>query len=331
MEYVEGETIEQRIERSAKMEIGEAVDMMIKILEAMGYVHRSKRIHRDIKPSNIMVRPDGTICIIDFGIAKDARIGSTGHTIGQTIGTNGYMSPEQADGNNIDHRTDIYSLGCVFYYMLTGKHAVQKGSNQYETVANILYATMPLLSQSLPEVPPAIERIYEKAVDKNMMHRYQSASEFRQALLDLGNKCNACVTIGSSKDNDIVIDNEFVSRHHLEIRGEERTDRSGSAHYELHLIDHSTNGTGIDGRPLHNSTITLHYSDRNTLPEVLLAARTETPVDWDRVIEILRKKGWMQDKGGNLSEKKTQCTLGKVLICFFILLIVLGIIIFSIN
>ena len=149
MEFIEGETIAQYVHKKGKLSEEEAISIMRKILDAMNYVHkhewRDKNghpvvdsnghvkigcIHRDIKPSNIMIRPNGSICIIDFGIAKDAAIGATGETIGQVMGTNGYMSPEQANGLNIDLRTDIYSLGCVFYFMLTGKHAIPTSNNK---------------------------------------------------------------------------------------------------------------------------------------------------------------------------------------------------------
>lgn len=93
MEYVDGETIEHHVEMAGPYTEFTAKDLMGKILDAMAYIHRMGCIHRDIKPSNIMVRPDGSICIIDFGIAKDMKT-STGKTIGRIIGTDGYMSPE---------------------------------------------------------------------------------------------------------------------------------------------------------------------------------------------------------------------------------------------
>ena len=106
--------------------------MMMKILDALQCVHDSHIVHRDIKPSNIMVRPDGSICLLDFGIAKDLD-NNNGNTIpGSILGTNGYMSPEQAAGYSINYRSDIYAVGCVFFYMLTGHHAFNTLSNEFE-------------------------------------------------------------------------------------------------------------------------------------------------------------------------------------------------------
>lgn len=297
MEFVEGETLEHYIARNGVMPPQEAAGLMCKILEVMQYVHDRQKIHRDIKPSNIMLRPDGSICMIDFGIAKDAKIG-TGNTVGRIIGTDGYMSPEQADGLNIDTRTDIYSLGCVMYYMLTGKNAIQKGSNEYETINTILRFKVQPPSSVVPGIPAYIDNAVMKAMDKNMRLRYQSADEFRRAL-DMGVGSGpraATVTIGSSPDNDIVVHNDYVSRHHLVVNGTLEPDADGVNRHFLEIIDNSTNGTGIDGRPLRHASMKIGYGGRGALPEVLLAARAECPVDWGQVMRILKQRGWNPEK-----------------------------------
>lgn len=297
MEFVEGETLEHYIARNGVMPHAEAARLMCKILEVMQYVHDRQKIHRDIKPSNIMLRPDGSVCMIDFGIAKDAKIG-TGNTVGRIIGTDGYMSPEQADGLNIDTRTDIYSLGCVMYYMLTGKNAIQKGSNEYETINTILRFKVQPPSSVVPGIPAYIDNAVMKAMDKNMRLRYQSADEFRRALdISAGSGSQpATVTIGSSPDNDIVVHNDYVSRHHLVVNGTLEPDADGVNRHFLEIIDNSTNGTGIDGRPLRHASMKIGYGGRGALPEVLLAARAECPVDWGQVMRILKQRGWNPEK-----------------------------------
>ena len=292
MEFVEGETIEQHVNTIGTFALEDAVALMSKILEALQYVHERQRIHRDIKPSNIMLRPDGSICIIDFGIAKDARIGGTGQTVGRVIGTDGYMSPEQARGLHIDHRTDIYSMGCVFFYLLTGQHAVQKGNNDYATVANILNGDMPLPSQTVGGLPTAVDDVFMKAVDKNMMHRYQTAVEFKQALEEACGQATPKITVGSRSDNDIQINNEYVSKHHLIIKGLEQPLTGGAKKFSIELTDNSTNGTGVNGRPLKRSSMVIDYNGTIDLPEVLLAARTECPLNWDEVVSKLKMRGW---------------------------------------
>ncbi len=292
MEYIEGQTVEQRVDAVGSMPMEQAVDLMCKILEALQYIHDRNRIHRDIKPSNIMIRPDESICIIDFGIAKDARIG-TGNTVGQIIGTDGYMSPEQANGLNIDKRTDIYSLGCVLYYLLTGKHAISKGKNDYETICNILKHIPSLPSQTGTGVSTALDDVFAKAVDKNMTLRYQTASEFRDAIEQAVGKASPCVTIGRLENNNIVIKNDDVSRKHLIIRGEERPMTGGAKQYVLEIVDvGSKNGTGVNGRLLRNDTYSINYEGTMNLPEVLLAGKPELAVNWPDVMAKLRAKGW---------------------------------------
>ncbi len=292
MEFVDGETIEQHVNSKGTFALEDAVALMSKILEALQYVHDRQRIHRDIKPSNIMIRPNGSVCVIDFGIAKDARIGGTGQTVGRVIGTDGYMSPEQAKGLHIDHRTDIYSLGCVFFYLLTGQHAVQKGNNEYATVANILKGDMPLPSQSVNTIPSVIDDVFLKSVDKNMMLRYQTAAEFKEALEEACGLAIPKITVGSRSDNDIQINNEYVSKHHLTIKGLEQPLTGGAKIFSIELIDNSTNGTGVNGRPLKKSSIIIDYNGTINLPEVLLAARAECPLNWDEVVCKLKTRGW---------------------------------------
>lgn len=292
MEFIEGKTIEQHVNLEGAYSLADAVSLMSKILEALQYVHDRGRIHRDIKPSNIMIRPNGTICVIDFGIAKDAKIGGTGHTIGQIIGTDGYMSPEQAKGDTIDKRTDIYSLGCVFYYMLTGQHAVQMGQNDYATVMNILHGNMPHPSQYVHSLPTAVDEVFLKSVDKDVTKRYRTASEFKDALTEICGNPIPRISVGSSGDNDIQINNQYVSRHHLVIRGLEQPLTGGDTKYFIEITDKSTNGTGVNGRPLRNSSMVIDYDGTVNLPEVLLAARAECPLNWNEVVSKLKMRGW---------------------------------------
>lgn len=292
MEYVTGETIEQHVSRSGVFPVDEAVRIMLKVLEAIQYVHDRGKIHRDIKPSNIMIRPDRSVCIIDFGIAKDARVG-TGQTVGRIIGTDGYMSPEQAKGLNIDKRTDIYALGCVFYFLLTGKHAIPKGNNDYETVCNILQSIPALPSEAAPGIPVQFDAIFLKAVDKNMTMRYQSAADFKEAIEGINGNVVPKVTVGRLADNDIQIaDNQDVSRHHLIIRGIDQPVTGGRTKYLIEITDDSTNGTGINGKLLKHQSTIIEYNGTVNLPEVLLAGRPELVLNWNQVISLLKSKGW---------------------------------------
>lgn len=331
MEFIHGETIAQYVRKKGKLSEEEAISIMLKILDAMDYVHKHEWIdkngnpvkdshghvrigciHRDIKPSNIMIRPNGSICIIDFGIAKDAAIGATGETIGQIMGTNGYMSPEQANGLNIDLRTDIYSLGCVFYFMLTGEHAIPTSQNKEKTLQAIINDKVPIPSHTVPGISSKTDAVFLKAVDKNMSRRYKSVADFGKALSSESQLTSSIptITIGRDKESDIRIESHYrvVSRNHLIIRGLNRS---------IEIEDISTKGTGINGHHLHKGTEHIEFKSVDLLPEVSLAGVFE--LNWGEVIEKLKTKGWNVDKPQPIDEGSLG--VGWAIICFLIPLI----------
>jgi serine/threonine-protein kinase len=282
MEYVEGETIEHYVRQRGAIEESEAIRLLCEILSALGYAHQRGFVHRDIKPSNIMIRPNGSVCLLDFGIAKD--MNNNGLTVGQvTIGTDGYMSPEQAGGYNIDYRTDIYSLGCVFFYMLTGHHAIEKMSNDHETRMAIIQNDFPQAVDYNRNISANTQNILNKATYKNMMQRFQSCREFE---LELNNKRTVVIddangiSIGRG-DCDIIVSHPKVSQHHADIK------IVTQAGYTKYLFqDRSTNGTVIDDKKIHNNEIEI---PSRAHPVILLAGTAE--LKWDIVEETFREKG----------------------------------------
>lgn len=293
MEFVEGLTLDRYIgNHGGMLSAQETIHIMGMVLDAMQYVHQRGRIHRDIKPSNIMLRPNGSVCLIDFGIAKDSRVGSGGRTVGRIMGTDGYMSPEQANGLNIDSRTDIYSLGCVMFYMLTGQHAVAKGKNEYETVCNILRGKMTPPSQARPGVSPLLDNVFLRAVDANMTVRYQTAAQFKDAILDVTGQRLPRVTVGSQPDNDIVVKSDIVSRHHLTINGHTHPITGGGNTWSIEVVDHSTNGTGVNGMLLRHNTTSIPFSGTAFLPMVQLAGLPQFTLNWQLIVALLKQRGW---------------------------------------
>jgi len=174
MAYIEGETLKDRFENEP-LAMNDVIDYAEQIARGLQSAHRKQIIHRDIKSANIMITPDGQIKIMDFGLAKLA--GRTQFTQeGSTAGTVMYMSPEQARGETVDHRTDIWSFGVVLYEMLTGRLPFQ---SEYETAAvySILNEDPPPIGTFNPDVPPELEDIVMKALQKNKEDRYQQLDE----------------------------------------------------------------------------------------------------------------------------------------------------------
>ncbi len=174
MAYYGGETLKDRIEsHKAGLPIDEAIDIAKQIAEGLAKAHSKDIIHRDIKPANILITEDGEVKIIDFGLAKLA--GRTQLTkSGMTIGTVAYMSPEQAQGGTVGHRTDIWSLGVVLYEMLTGQLPFP-GDYEQAVIYSILNEKPKPISNTPAEVPEVWQRIIDKALAKEANERYQSA------------------------------------------------------------------------------------------------------------------------------------------------------------
>src|SRR5262249_31550074 len=173
-----------------RLELNVALDIAIQITKALEAAHSSGIVHRDIKPENIMIRPDGVVKVLDFGVAKltepparaanDQAAGRTANITeqGMIIGTPRYMSPEQARGQNVDSRTDIFSFGDVIYEMLTGQPPFA-GETATDLFVEILDREPKPLSRLAPEAPDELERIVGKALAKNNRERYQTIGELR--------------------------------------------------------------------------------------------------------------------------------------------------------
>jgi serine/threonine protein kinase len=192
-EFIEGETLRQYL-RHTQPDSDEALRIAVQIADALAAAHKAGIIHRDIKPENIMLRPDGYVKVLDFGLAKLSEaqlthnsdpeaptLGLVNTNPGMVMGTVNYMSPEQARGQEVDARTDIWSLGVVLYECVTG-HEPFAGETPADTLAHILQTEPPPLALLLPDVAPELERIITKALRKDREERYQTVKDL---LLDL--------------------------------------------------------------------------------------------------------------------------------------------------
>lgn len=175
MEYIDGITLRDYIEKEGRVDWKEASHLIIQILRALQHAHDRGIIHRDIKPQNIMMFEDGTIKVMDFGIAKFTyELGIT--ATAQTIGSVHYISPEQACGKPIDGKSDIYSVGILMYEMLTGKKPFD--TDNPVTVALMQMQNKAELPRNInPNIPEGMEEIVLKAIEKDPDNRYQSAND----------------------------------------------------------------------------------------------------------------------------------------------------------
>jgi len=181
MDYYDGETLSERIKRGP-LPLSEAVDIATNIAAGLAKAHEAGMVHRDIKPANLVVTSDGVVKVVDFGLAKLA--GATRVTkTGTTVGTVAYMSPEHARGEEVDHRSDLFSLGAVFYELLTGELPF-KGDHEAAVLYGVANNDPPALNTYRDDLPSGLQRVIDKALAKDVDDRYQSALEFNDDIAE---------------------------------------------------------------------------------------------------------------------------------------------------
>src|SRR4051812_23487871 len=176
LEYVEGETLKQRIDRLGRLPVDEATAYAIEIGRGLAAAHARRMVHRDVKPQNVLIDPEGRAKVTDFGIARTLESDGLTKT-GRVLGTTDYVSPEQAMGHGVDLRSDIYSLGVLLYEMLTGDVPFQA-----ETVVGVamkhVNEEMPDVQALRPEISNALTAVIERATAKDPAKRYASMAAF---------------------------------------------------------------------------------------------------------------------------------------------------------
>jgi serine/threonine protein kinase/Tfp pilus assembly protein PilF len=208
-EFIEGITLRVLLARG-RIKPHAALEIAVQVASALAAAHEAGVVHRDIKPENIMLRPDGYAKVLDFGIAKltEQRLASSNHTgettatlqtrQGLVLGTAHYMSPEQARGQKVDARSDIWSLGVVVYEMVAGSPPF-RGETPSDCIASILTTEPPPLSSASPDVPAKLESILQKALRKNTDERYQTIKEMLADLHILKRELEAGSSLSQTK------------------------------------------------------------------------------------------------------------------------------------
>jgi serine/threonine-protein kinase len=179
MELVDGRTLKDLVIQRGPMPVDVAIDLTEQLLKALGYAHKRGIVHRDVKPQNVLLDGEGQAKVADFGIARAANSDMT--ETGAIVGTVQYVSPEQAHGQAVDHRSDLYSAGVVLYELLTGRVPFEGEAPVSIALKHVSEHPVPP-SQLRPGIPPAIEAVVLRALEKDPAHRYQSADEFITAL-----------------------------------------------------------------------------------------------------------------------------------------------------
>jgi eukaryotic-like serine/threonine-protein kinase len=174
-EYVEGETLKERIRRLGRLPIDEAIAYAIEIGRALECAHAHKLVHRDVKPQNVLIDPDGRAKVTDFGIARSLEAQGLTAT-GRVLGTTDYVSPEQALGHEVTEQSDIYSLGIVLYEMLTGE-APFKADTQVAVAMKHVREPMPDAQRRRPEISATLAAVVERATAKETQNRYATVDD----------------------------------------------------------------------------------------------------------------------------------------------------------
>jgi serine/threonine-protein kinase len=183
MEYVEGRTLRDVLKSEGRIMPRRAMEIVADVCAALDFSHRNGIVHRDVKPGNVMITPTGAVKVMDFGIARAvADAGATVTATAAVIGTAQYLSPEQARGENVDARSDVYSTGCLLYELLTG-HPPFTGDSPVAVAYQHVREMAPPPSTANPDVSPALDAIVMKALAKNPANRYQTAAEMRADLI----------------------------------------------------------------------------------------------------------------------------------------------------
>src|ERR1044071_373119 len=199
MEYVEGQTLSSLRE---KLGLRESLALVGQVAEALAAAHQTGIVHRDIKPDNVVVRPDGYAKVLDFGLVKLSEVAAgedaLSTQVGVAMGTLAYMSPEQASGEQVDHRTDIWSLGVLMYELVTG-HKPFRAETRQATINAILSNDPKAATRINGTLPSEIDQILNKALEKDRELRYQTASDLRADIRRLLRMIDSAATISNPK------------------------------------------------------------------------------------------------------------------------------------
>ncbi len=181
MEYIQGDDLKHHLDRGVRYSLEQSLKIIRDLLSALDYAHKQGIVHRDVKPANLLIEPGGRVKLTDFGVARIQDSGEATRTQGSMVGTLKYMAPEQVQGQKIDSRADLFSVGVVLYQLLTDKRPFD-GDNDFSIIHQIIGHTPPPPSSVNPRLPPAIDAVVARALAKERDERFATARDFAVAL-----------------------------------------------------------------------------------------------------------------------------------------------------
>jgi serine/threonine protein kinase len=181
MEYIQGDDLKHHLDQGHRYSLEQSLRMIRDLLSALDYAHKQGVVHRDIKPANLLIEPGGRVKLTDFGVARMQDSGDATRTQGAMVGTLKYMSPEQVQGQKIDSRADLFSVGVVLYQLLTDKRPFD-GDNDFSIIHQIIGHTPPAPSTFNSRLPSAIDAVVARALAKDREQRFATARDFASAL-----------------------------------------------------------------------------------------------------------------------------------------------------
>jgi len=312
MPYIEGETLRERLSRSADLAVSECVRILRHVVDALTYAHNHGVVHRDVKPENILLS-DRHALVMDFGIAKAVHDASSPTTatrlmtaVGMTVGTPAYMAPEQIAGDAIDHRADLYSAGVVAYEMLTGRLPFPAEAPA-QMMASHLAATPDPITRWRPTIPPRLAAAVMKCLEKKPANRWQSGAEIEAQVEDVAaDELTPPAAIGIA---NTLVERRFALSEHVcrkldratldpRIIGDHLTYVDNQVHSDVLVV--FLHGLGLDHRdfepllerlPYHGVSPTLYgcEPDRRTRISLSLSDHVVVLHEWLRdVVEHVR-------------------------------------------
>ncbi|MCC2673248.1 MAG: protein kinase (serine/threonine-protein kinase)-like protein [Ramlibacter sp.] len=181
MEYIQGDDLKHHLDRGVRYSLEQSLKIIRDLLSALDYAHKQGIVHRDIKPANLLIEPGGRVKLTDFGVARIQDSGEATRTQGSMVGTLKYMAPEQVQGQKIDSRADLFSVGVVLYQLLTDKRPFD-GDNDFSIIHQIIGHHPPAPSSINPRLPAALDAVVARALAKTREERFETARDFAVAL-----------------------------------------------------------------------------------------------------------------------------------------------------